>query len=112
MNSMKMIAVLISAFMVMLFYSLANAAHHRQFSCKNKTATVGQTMGQVRDSLGEPFQIEESTPQNQNATSGEITKFFYKCESRTYVLVFQNETLVSIYQVTEDTSEYPVNEKK
>ena len=82
-----------------------------QLRCGGERVRIGQTMEQVKNSFGEPIQIEEKEPQDQeepedqNDTSISISKLIYKCGPRTFALIFMNEKLRSIRHITENKAE-------
>lgn len=107
MNRIKMKTTLLMI-LAMVFFStgIANSKTGGVFYCNGKSANVGQTMDEVKASIGAPDRIEEDKPQDQSQTGDQYQtppsnniKWIYKCESMTYVFLFKDETLISIYQI-------------
>jgi len=79
-----------------------------ELRCGGATVRVGQTIDQVKNTLGEPVWIDfgQDTPEDQsysgdqNEPTVNITKMTYQCGSRTYVLIFRNELLMTVRQTT------------
>jgi hypothetical protein len=87
------------------------------YVCYEKKIHVGQSMDTVRAALGEPLRIEPSDSVGENDQSYTevesdqdkpgvvISKWIYRCESRTYRFVFKNQNLVEILLIKETNAE-------
>ena len=102
-NTQTALTLMVTAF-VLLFLSSTLYASGR-LTCGDKIVRVGQTKDQVKTSLDEPLRIEKSEFKDQNGTTVHTAKWIYACGNKTYVLLFQNETVISIYQITESDTQ-------
>jgi hypothetical protein len=82
-----------------------------ELRCEGERVRVGQTIEQVKDTFGEPLEIEQAEPQDQDEfedqdePTANITKLIYQCGLRTFSLVFKNEKLITIRHITRNNNE-------
>jgi hypothetical protein len=118
MNNFKTKIILFIVLTIFLF-SPSNAYSRDVYICYDKKIDIGQTMDTVRTTLGEPYQIEQNEPVDENDQSVQdqvtdqteskavMSKWIYKCDLRTYRFIFQDETLINILLINEPTAETP-----
>ena len=68
--------------------------------CNGKSIKIGQTMDEVKQSLGDPLRIEKNDYTGHIKFAGQgdsdvvMTKWIFKCNLKTYEYLFQNKILI------------------